>query len=85
MNTRAIVERAQVSQGLLIYHFKSKEALWRAAADHLFAMDNDAFEYMDYSLKIARLSSFQFRTLLYQDSSYIVIIDQSASPIADFN
>jgi TetR/AcrR family transcriptional regulator len=44
VSTRAIAERANVSQGLLTYHFKSKEALWRAAADHLFAMANDTME-----------------------------------------
>lgn len=44
VSTRAIAERAHVSQGLLTYHFKSKEALWRAAADHLFSMANDALK-----------------------------------------
>lgn len=44
VSTRAIAERAKVSQGLLTYHFKSKEELWRAAADHLFAMANDSLQ-----------------------------------------
>ncbi len=44
ISTRAIADRAKVSQGLLTYHFKSKEALWRAAADHLFAKVNEALK-----------------------------------------
>ena len=35
-STRDIATRAGVNQGLLTYHFKSKDALWRAAADRLF-------------------------------------------------
>lgn len=35
-STRDIAGRAGVSQGLLTYHFTSKDALWRAAADRIF-------------------------------------------------
>lgn len=41
VSTRAVAARANVSQGLLTYHFKSKEALWRAAADQIFDQIND--------------------------------------------
>lgn len=34
--TRAIAEVAGVTQGLLTYHFPSKDELWRAAADRIF-------------------------------------------------
>lgn len=36
-STRAIAERAGMHQPQIIYHFASKEALWRAAVDALFA------------------------------------------------
>ncbi len=34
--TRTIAERAGITQGLLTYHFPSKDLLWRAAAQRLF-------------------------------------------------
>ena len=40
-STRTIAELASVSQGLLTYHFKNKEELWRAAADYLFEVHDD--------------------------------------------
>jgi len=36
-STRDIAGRAGVTQGLLTYHFASKDELWRAAADRIFA------------------------------------------------
>jgi len=36
-STRDIAAQAGVNQGLLTYHFKSKEDLWKAAADHIFS------------------------------------------------
>ncbi len=36
-STRDIARLAGTNQGLITYHFSSKEALWRAAADALFA------------------------------------------------
>ena len=36
-STRDIAERAGANQGLITYHFRSKDALWRAAADRIFA------------------------------------------------
>jgi AcrR family transcriptional regulator len=40
--TREIATRAGVTQPLLNYHFSSKDELWRAAVDRLFAALNDA-------------------------------------------
>jgi AcrR family transcriptional regulator len=37
-STREIARRAGANQGLITYHFRSKEALWRAAADHIFGL-----------------------------------------------
>lgn len=35
-STREIAERAGTHQGLITYHFRSKDELWRAAADRTF-------------------------------------------------
>ncbi len=35
-STRDIAARAGVTQGLVTYHFESKDTLWRAAADQIF-------------------------------------------------
>jgi AcrR family transcriptional regulator len=35
-STRDIAERAGTNQGLVTYHFRSKDELWRAAADRIF-------------------------------------------------
>jgi len=35
-STREIAQRADANQGLITYHFRSKEDLWRAAANEIF-------------------------------------------------
>jgi TetR/AcrR family transcriptional regulator len=40
-STREIAGRAGVTQGLLTYHFASKDELWRAAADQIFDAIDD--------------------------------------------
>lgn len=42
--TREIAARAGVTQGLLNYHFSSKDELWRAAVDGLFAELSQALD-----------------------------------------
>jgi len=42
--TREIAARAGVTQGLLNYHFSSKDELWRAAVDGLYAELNHALD-----------------------------------------
>lgn len=53
-STREIARRAGTNQGLITYHFQSKEDLWRAAADSIFerlggqlAERLDALEFAD--------------------------------------
>ena len=41
--TRDIATRAGVNQGLITYHFSSKEKLWKAAADRIFALLGEEF------------------------------------------
>ena len=43
-STREIATRAGVTQGLLNYHFSSKDELWRAAVDGLFAEFEQALD-----------------------------------------
>ena len=37
-STRDIARRAGANQGLITYHFRTKDELWRAAADRIFGM-----------------------------------------------
>jgi AcrR family transcriptional regulator len=37
-STRQIARRAGTNQGLITYHFRSKDELWRAAADRIFGL-----------------------------------------------
>jgi TetR/AcrR family transcriptional regulator len=37
-STREIAARARVNQGLITYHFRSKQDLWKAAMDRIFAL-----------------------------------------------
>ena len=50
-STRDIAERAGTDQGLLTYHFPSKDKLWRAAADQLFGEQAKLFEPISTSLE----------------------------------
>ncbi len=57
--TRAIVDRAGVALAALPYHFKTKELLWRAVADHSFGRFAEQF-----SARIAGLEGVDSRTRL---------------------
>jgi AcrR family transcriptional regulator len=43
-STRDIAQRAGTDQGLVTYHFPSKDLLWRAAADRLFGVLGDRLD-----------------------------------------
>jgi len=43
-STRDIAQRADTNQGLITYHFKSKDDLWRAAADRIFGLLRQSIE-----------------------------------------
>jgi TetR/AcrR family transcriptional regulator len=55
-STRAIAERVDAHQPQIHYHFESKEALWSAAVDHLFAELGRAMEGLDFGADPARTS-----------------------------
>lgn len=48
-STRAIAERVDAHQPQIHYHFASKEALWTAAVDHLFAELRRAMDGLDFA------------------------------------
>ena len=60
-STRDIAERAGITQGLLTYHFKSKEELWRAVVDHMFADLNVRLDAEDAKLDRAAISETERR------------------------
>jgi TetR/AcrR family transcriptional regulator len=43
-STRDIAARAGANQGLITYHFRSKNDLWKAAADRIFGLLKGSFE-----------------------------------------
>ena len=63
-STRAIAQRAGWHQPQINYHFGSKEELWRAAVDHLFAgLDDevgDLEEFVDEPVEAFRASLVHF-------------------------
>ncbi len=54
-STRDIARRAGANQGLLTYHFKSKDALWRAAADRIFGLLRKSLEEQLEGLEFAEV------------------------------
>lgn len=49
--TREIAGKAEVTQSLLNYHFRSKEELWRAAVDALFGLLNRTMDDRAHGLR----------------------------------
>lgn len=55
-STRAIAGRIDAHQPQIHYHFASKEVLWRAAVDHLFAELARAMQGLDFGADPARIT-----------------------------
>lgn len=51
-STREIARRADVNQGLITYHFQTKEDLWRAAADSIFEQLGDQLDQSVSALEL---------------------------------
>jgi TetR/AcrR family transcriptional regulator len=66
--TREIARRSGVTQGLLNYHFSSKDELWRAAVDGIFAELNDALDKRAEGLR--GVDSLTVAKLLIRDFVY---------------
>ena len=66
--TREIARRSGVTQGLLNYHFSSKDDLWRAAVDGIFAELNDALDKRAEGLR--GVDSLTVAKLLIRDFVY---------------
>jgi TetR/AcrR family transcriptional regulator len=62
-STRDIAKRARVSISLLVYHFRSKEGLWRAVFDDLFSKGAAEAVVRDEHLEKASASE-QLRVLI---------------------
>ena len=45
-STREIAAHARVNQGLITYHFRSKQELWKAAADRIFHRLRQSFDQL---------------------------------------
>jgi len=49
--TRDIADKAGVNQGLITYHFKNKENLWREAVGYIFQLLQDSYDEISHLLK----------------------------------
>lgn len=56
-STREIARRAGVALAALPYHFKTKDALWRAAADHIFRELGERFAAREEGLEDTDLTT----------------------------
>ena len=76
-STRDIAERAGVHHPLITYHFKNKDQLWKAAADHVFnafrhalAASFEASQVLDPKERMARM----IRAYVYHAKSHPELI-----------
>ena len=86
-STRDIAERAGVHHPLITYHFKNKDQLWRAAADHIFgaftrALANSVEEHRQMCPK-SRMSALIRIYVQYarnQPAQHKVMIQEASYP-----
>ena len=86
-STRDIAERAGVHHPLITYHFKNKDQLWRAAADHIFgafanALSRALEEYKDQDSKqrMSALISSYVKYAKNQPALHKVMVQEASYP-----
>lgn len=86
-STRDIAERAGVHHPLITYHFKNKDQLWRAAADHLFGGLNRSLaksfqenEGMTPKARMADMIHAYVRYARSQPALHKVMVQESSHP-----
>ena len=85
-STRQIAEAAGVAQGLLRYHFETKEALWKAVMDDIFAHITEQYPLDDQQLDLtARQKVEDFITGFIdffdqEPALYALMTNESRSP-----
>ena len=86
-STRDIAERAGVHHPLITYHFKNKDLLWRAAANHIFkdfvrSLAQSLEQHKDMSPK-ERMAKMIFAYVKYarsQPALHKVMVQEASSP-----
>lgn len=86
-STRDIAERAGVHHPLITYHFKNKDLLWRAAANHIFkdfvrSLAQSLEQHKDMSPK-ERMAQMIFAYVKYarrQPALHKVMVQEASSP-----
>ncbi len=82
-STREIARRADIEQGLLTYHFRNKDLLWRAAADRVFGTLREGFmaqlglaQEVSASERARELIRSYVRTMASHPEFFRFIVDQ---------
>ncbi len=86
-STRDIAERAGVHHPLITYHFKNKDQLWRAAADHVFGAFTrslaQSYEHNKDKTPKERMTSMIYAYVRYaksQPALHKVMVQEASNP-----